>query len=428
MSTLTEQAKERDLQRMQGIALAVLLLAVGGLALSVAQGAQGGWAWVKAFCEAAAVGALADWFAVVALFRKPLGLPIPHTALIPRNKERIADSLAEFVRDKFLSPESLLEKLTVFNPAKRLGDWLQDEQHTKQLTETIRTVALEGVGLVGESSVKQSVNRYLDNKIREWDASTTAAQVISLLTKDGRHHQLLDVALERVRDYLDAPETRELIATKIVEVAKRDYPKIIAIVDTFASVDKIGGSLAAKVSLSLVDEVHAALSQPQHQIRVKYEAYIHQFVEQLQTDEAFRQQVEQIKTGVSQSTAVRDYLDGLWDDIRAALESDLNRDDSVLMTHLGTSLKRIGRQLSDDPALAQALNDHLLAASSKLVDQFREIVTKHISTEVRSWKDEALVKQIELNVGRDLQFIRLNGTVVGGLIGLSLHAVSTFFR
>ena len=115
---------ERSLRKMKSIALAVLVLAVTGLIISLAQGGQGAWGWLKAFCEAAAVGALADWFAVVALFRHPLGVPIPHTALIRKNKDRIADSLAEFVRDKFLSPENLLQKLTVFNPAQRLGEWL----------------------------------------------------------------------------------------------------------------------------------------------------------------------------------------------------------------------------------------------------------------------------------------------------------------
>lgn len=418
------QTNEQSLRKMKSIALGVLALAVVGLAVSISQGGQGVWGWVKAFCEAAAVGALADWFAVVALFRHPLHLPIPHTALIPKNKNRIADNLAEFVRDKFLSPENLLQKLSVFNPAQRLGEWLVEPKNTRELTQSVRTIALEGLSFVGEENVKQSVNTYLTKQIQAWDASATAANVIALMTKDGRHHQLLDVALERVKDYLDSSETRELIATRMVSAVKREYPKIVSLVDTFSSVDKIGGSLAEKVSRNLVDEVHEALSQPQHIIRIRYEQHIHQFVDRLRTDEHFRQQVNQIKSNLSNSDAIRSYLDGLWEETRRAIEADLKRDDSALMRHLESSLRSIGQKISEDADLRLSLNNHVMAASSKLVSQLQTSVTEHISSTVKSWNDKDFVEQIELSIGKDLQFIRLNGTLVGGLIGLVLYGAT----
>lgn len=419
---------EQSLRKMKSIALAVLALAVAGLVVSISQGGQGAWGWVKAFCEAAAVGALADWFAVAALFRHPLHLPIPHTALIPKNKGRIADSLAEFVRDKFLSPENLLQKLAVFNPAQRLGEWLQNPKNTHELTQSIRTISVEGLSFVGEESVKHSVNTYLSKQIHEWDASTTAANVIALMTKDGRHHQLLDVALERVKDYLDDSETRDMIAKRMVSAVRREYPTIVSFVDTFSSVDKIGGSLAEKVSRNLVDEVHEALSQPQHIIRLRYEQHIHQFVDRLRSDESFRQQVNQIKSNLSNSETVRSYLDGLWDEIRRSIENDLKRDDSALMRHLEASLKTMGQKITQDPDLRLALNNHLMAASSKLVEQLQSTVTTHISSTVKAWKDQDFVEQIELSIGKDLQFIRLNGTLVGGLIGLVLHGATMLAR
>lgn len=419
---------ERSLRRMKSIALSVLALAVVGFVVSLSQGGQGAWGWVKAFCEAAAVGALADWFAVVALFRHPLHLPIPHTALIPKSKDRIADNLAEFVRDKFLSPENLLQKLAVFNPAQRLGEWLVNPKNTRELTQSVRTIALEGLSFVGEESVKRSVNTYLSKQIQAWDASTTAANVIALMTKDGRHHQLLDVALERVKDYLDSSETRDLISKRMVSAVRREYPKIVSLVDTFSSVDKIGGSLAEKVSRNLVDEVHEALSQPQHIIRIRYEQHIHQFVDRLRSDEKFRQEVNQIKSNLSNSEAIRSYLDGLWEETRRAIENDLNREDSALMKHLESSLQSLGQKVSQDADLRLALNNHLMAASSKLVSQLQTSVTNHISSTVKSWNDKDFVEQIELSIGKDLQFIRLNGTLVGGLIGLVLHGATMTLR
>ena len=146
-----------DLRRMKLVALGCLLASLAGLAVSLVMGAQGPWAWLKAFCEAAAIGGLADWFAVVALFRHPLGLPIPHTALIPQGKHRIADSLAEFVRDNFLHPEVLLQKLEILNPAERLGQWLREPANLAQVTGSVRAMAIEGISLLHEHAVRRAI-------------------------------------------------------------------------------------------------------------------------------------------------------------------------------------------------------------------------------------------------------------------------------
>jgi uncharacterized membrane-anchored protein YjiN (DUF445 family) len=416
-----EQAKAQALNRMKSIALGALVAAVAGLCLSVAQGGQGAWGWLQAFCEAAAVGALADWFAVVALFRHPLGLPIPHTALIPHGKARIANSLAEFVRDHFMSPDMLMEKLAVFNPAARLGEWLRQAENTRQLTRSVQTLALEGLAFVNEEAVKKAISEFVVSRAKAWDASTTAANVIDLLTKDGRHHQLLDVALERVAEYLSEEETRELIARKMVDAVRREYPKIVGVVNTFASVDKIGGNLAEKVSRQLVEEVHEALNAPGHSIRLKYEQFIRDFVGRLKQDDAFRAQVDEIKNKLSDSPAVRDYLHGLWEEVRRALEADLQREDSALLGHVRHGLDALGHRLATDPGLVNAINTHVLSAAGKLVTQLRGGVTEHIASTIQAWDDRDLVRQLELSVGRDLQFIRLNGTLVGGLIGIVLH-------
>jgi uncharacterized membrane-anchored protein YjiN (DUF445 family) len=416
-----EGARVQALARMKWIALAALVAAVLGLVVSVAMGAQGAWAWLRAFCEAAAIGALADWFAVVALFRHPMGMPIPHTALLPRSKDRLADSLATFVRDQFMAPDTLLEKLTVFNPAARLGEWLRTPDNADQLTRSVRTLALEGLSFINEASIRQAINAFVMNQARGWDASVTASQVMGLLTQDGRHHQLLDAALERVAEYLNEEDTRQLIASKMVAAVRREYPKLVGIVDTFSSVDSIGGSLADKVSRQLVEEVREALAQPDHSIRIRYEQFIHGFLDRLQHDAPFRSQVNQIKNQLSESQQVRCYLDGLWESLQQAINADLQREDSALLSHLRQGLDALGHKLATDPGLINVLNAHMLSAAGKLVAQLRSGVTEHIASTVKAWDDRELVRQLELSVGRELQFIRLNGTLVGGLIGLALH-------
>lgn len=413
-----------DLLRMKRVSLACLVLAVAGLFTSVAMGGQGGWGWFKAFCEAAVVGGLADWFAVVALFRRPLGLPIPHTALIPQGKNRIADSLAAFVRDSFLSPEVLLAKLKVFNPAERLGEWLRQPEHLETVAGSVRSMALEALSFLNEQAVRRAIGEFLVARALKWDAAATAGSVLGVLTRGGRHQQVLDAALERVSDYLATEEVRELVASRLVGFARREWPKITSVVDTFASVDKMAVKMSDKLALELVNEVQKALSQPDHAVRQRFDTWMGEFVERLQQDPDFAQEVNAMKDRVVQREDVRAYLEDVWTEVRNSIEADIRREDSALLQHLRSALGAMGQRLGRDPSLVQAINEHVLSASGALVERLRDGVAVHISATVRGWDDHSLVQQIELGVGRDLQFIRLNGTLVGGLIGLVLYGAT----
>ncbi len=413
-----------DLRRMKRVALGCLLASLAGLIVSLVMGAQGPWAWLKAFCEAAAIGGLADWFAVVALFRHPLGIPIPHTALIPQGKHRIADSLAEFVRDNFLHPEVLLQKLEILNPAERLGQWLREPVNLAQVTGSVRTMAVEALSLLNEQAVRRAIGEFLVARALSWNATGTAASVLDVLTKSGRHQDVLDGALSKLRDYLSTPEVRALVAARLVKFASTQWPKAVKLVDTIANVDKMADSLSDKLALQLVEEVQTALSQPDHSVRRQFDDWIHEFIDRLRHDPEFAREVNAMKDRVVQSDDVRAYLDGVWTEVRATIEQDLRRDDSVLMRHLDQSLAALGDRLSRDPALVRAINEHVLSAAERMVGGMREGITRHIASTVKAWDDRSLVRQIELSVGRDLQFIRLNGTLVGGVIGLLLYAVT----
>ncbi len=421
-SALASQARRTQLRRMKIAALALLVAMISGFITSHVMGGQGAWAWVRAFCEAATVGALADWFAVVALFRRPLGLPIPHTAIIPSNKDRIGDNLAVFVRDHFLDPDTLMEKLRVFDPASRLSRWLARPRQAHALSDGARRVALQTLDLLDDQAVRGVIQEFVVKNLRRWDAAGTAGEVLGLLTRDGRHQELLDAALERLGGYLGDDDVKERASALLVKFARKEWPRIIAAVDVIASVDGIADNLADRLARALVQELRDVLSEPGHPVRRDYEAWVLDYIERLRADPALAGQVEALKQRAIDHPKVQEYVKGLWDDIHAALRRDLSDEQSALAGHLESALLALARKLGEDPALREAINNHILGAARRLTGRLRIGVTEHISRTVKLWDERHLVDELELSVGRDLQYIRFNGTLVGGLIGVLLHA------
>ena len=422
-STLASDVRRTQLRRMKIAALALLVAMVCGFITSHIMGGQGAWAWVRAFCEAATVGALADWFAVVALFRRPMGLPIPHTAIIPSNKDRIGDNLAVFVRDHFLDPDTLMEKLRVFDPAARLSRWLVRPKQAHALSDGARRVALQTLDMLDDQAVRGVIQEFVVKNLRRWDAAGTVGEVLGLLTRDGRHQELLDAAMERLGGYLGEDDVKERASTLLVKFARKEWPRIIAAVDVIKSVDGIADNLADRLALALVQEVRDVLSEPDHPVRRDYEAWVLNYIDRLKSDPALAAQVEDLKQRAIDHPKVQEYVQGLWDDIHAALRRDLSDEDSALARHLENAMLALGRKLGEDPSLRAAINGHILGSARRLTGRLRIGVTEHISRTVKNWDERHLVDELELSVGRDLQYIRFNGTLVGGLIGVALHAL-----
>jgi len=421
-STL-DDPRRAQLRRMKGWALALLLAMLCGFVLSHAMGSRGVWAWVAAFCEAATVGALADWFAVVALFRHPLGLPIPHTAIIPRSKHRIGDSLAAFVRDHFLQPETLLEKLRVFDPAARLGQWLAQPAQSARLADMARGWALQALDLLDETAVRRAIHGFVIGRLQAWDVARSAGDVLDLLTRDGRHQQLLDEALQRLGALLDDDTVKQRVSAMILRFARKEWPRLVGTVGWVKPVEGIADTLSERLARALVEELQQVLEQPQHPIRQDYEAWVAGYLQRLREDPALIAQVESIKQRIVDHPSVQTYVQGLWDEIQASLRRDLSHPDSALAAHLQRTLAGFGESLGHDGELRDALNQHLLAGAEKLTTRLRGGITDYIAQTIHGWDERHLVEQLELSVGRDLQYIRFNGTLVGGLIGLTLHAI-----
>ncbi|MGB3393713.1 MAG: DUF445 family protein [Stenotrophomonas sp.] len=413
-----------QLRRLKLYALSMLLAMLAGFVVSHLNGERGAWAWVGAFCEAATVGALADWFAVVALFRRPLNLPIPHTAIIPRNKLRIADSLAVFVRDHFLEPEALLAKLKVFDPATRLGQWLAQPQQARMLAGMARGWALQALDLLDEAAVRRAIRTFVIEQLRQWNAAATAGELLGLLSADNRHQRVLDESLTRIAGWLDDDAVRQRASTLIVRYIRKEWPKLASTVDWVKPIDEIGDSLAERLARAALEELQDVLSQPEHPLRQDYARWLGDYMQRLRHDPALAARVDALKQQVIDHPAVQDYVQGLWQRIHRQLREDLSREDSALAGHLERSFGKLGAALGSDPALRDALNQHMLAGAEKLTARLRNGVTAHIAQTVKGWDEAKLVEQLELSVGRDLQYIRFNGTLVGGLIGLLLHAIT----
>jgi len=417
--------RARQLNRMKWLALALLLLALCGLVVAHAMGGAGVWGWVRAFCEAAAIGAIADWFAVVALFRYPLGLKIPHTAIIPQSKERIADGLAEFVRDHFLDPATILAKLAVFDPARRLGQWLTDPERLRSWVRQAQGWALGVFDTFNDERLQKATLDLVIEQIRRWDAAPTAGDVLGLLTQNGRHHQLLDAGLHKLSEFLLQDEVKVRVSQLMLKHARMEWPKIVGMLEVVANVPELANDLADKLSASMLAELREVLAQPEHPVRLRYEAWLKAFVERLRTDPELIASIHQLKERAVTDPAVQAYASSLWTDLKHLLRSDLGYENSTVAGYIERGLRAIGHMLASDSSLRDAINEHLLAAAGHLAADLRAGITVHISQTVKAWDDQQLVRQLELSVGRDLQFIRINGTVVGGMIGLLLHAVAT---
>ena len=411
------------LQRMKWLALALLAAALAGLALAVWRGGQGGWGWLEAFCEASAVGAIADWFAVVALFRHPLGLPLPHTAIIPRSKERLADGLAHFVRDHFLEPTSLVLRLAELDPARRLGDWLVDPARVREWVGEGRRWALKAVGLFDDERMRRATLELVVAQARRWNSAATAAEVLTLLTHGGRHHELLDAGLEKIGGFLAEDEVKSRVSELMVRHARKEWPKVVGMVELVTPVARMADGLASKLSASVLGELRDVLSQPDHPVRQRYDVWLAGFIDRLRSDENLVAAFERVKERAISDPAVLEYAGSVWMDLKRALQADLADEHSALAEHVAQAMRDVGDRLRDDVSLRASLNEHLLSAAGQVATNLRAGITTHIAQTIKDWDDSRLVQELELSVGRDLQFIRINGALVGGLAGLALHGL-----
>ena len=422
--TAAKPDRTRRLRVLRRWALGLLLGALALFLVAAAHDFAGLWAWAGAFAEAAMVGALADWFAVVALFRHTLGLPIPHTAILPRNKMRLAHRLAEFIREHFLEAEAIVRLLRRADPATWLAQWLSDAGNSALLARQMTALLQQGLALSDDRELRTALRAALGRQLQGIDGARWVGSILALLTEDHRHQTLLDDGIQRLRRWLDGEDTQSLLADQIGAMLKRAYPTLFAWMGAVMDPATLSENLARNLVKAAHQWLQEIADDPEHPRRLAFDRWMQDAILRLQTDAAFQARVQRWQHGLIAHPAVQAYVDGLLRDLRVWLETDLQRPDSRLQGQVQRLSQQLGFFLGEQPALRDALNGYLEDSARRLAPALRDGLAQHIEATIRAWPDADMVRLLEEGVGTDLQYIRVNGTLVGGMIGLAIHALA----
>lgn len=413
--------RKRLLIRNKTVATGLMVGAAILFVIARTQKGVGAWEWIAAFAEAAMVGALADWFAVVALFRHPLGIPIPHTAIIKNKKDAIAGNLADFIRDKFLAPETLISKLREKNPAEQLAAYLMSSKNADGLAKGLTRVISDSLGFIDDERVQKILGAALYDRIENFDLSSSAGTLLDTLRNGNRHQIVLDEMLNRIAVWLATPETQANLANTIDNMITKDYPLLSHFIPNRDQFSKGAGEKIVRRINEYIQDVNA---DPAHDLRHKFDNNVSDFIDRLKSDQVLRTKIEAIKLEAVQNPFLADYVKSLGSDLKIWLSNDLKQPHSKIQEKIAEMVSGLGRTLSKNQELKESLNDHLEMLVINYGDTVRSAIAKHISDTVQMWENDDYVSEIELSIGSDLQFIRMNGTLVGGVIGLLLHAIS----
>jgi uncharacterized membrane-anchored protein YjiN (DUF445 family) len=418
------ETKDRQLRRMKLWASALLLLMFCLYVLSsLFESQHPALFYLSAFTEAAMVGAIADWFAVVALFHHPFGLRfIPHTAIVPRNKGRIAEGVADFIQNNFLSPEAIVARIAEARPARTLCAWLLKPQNADAVAGYATRLLAYGLTVFDDARIRRFLTEIISTRAKQVDLAGAMAEVLEVLTQNGRHHELLDAALAGLDDLLARPQTRAGIAAEIAKQA----PLLKTISDW------LGLKLDERAALKLVELAIAKVAEVRrdrgHELRQRFDAYVSGFVRRLKADEATRARVHALRDEVLANPALGRYLEGLWGDFRAWLSADLQEQASTVRRRITQVVGSFANKLDQDVEVQRWLDEQILAAVPTLVREHRAKISRFVEDQINGWQESRLVQELERELGPDLQYIRINGTLVGGLAGLFIAGLAHFMR
>ena len=406
-----EELKRQQLHTMKFRATALLVLAL--VVFIVASFLEPQYAWlgyVRATAEASMVGAIADWFAVTALFRYPLGIPIPHTAIIPRRKERIGRSLGNFVQNNFLSPPVLRARLQHASVARKLAEWLGDPQHGEIVGRHAAALAGGVVQVLKDEEVQELIEQSLVSRVRHTQVTPVMGNVLSLVTANDRHQELLDAAIRLFERLFD--ENREALRERI----GRETPCWVP-----TTIDEL---IYRKIVNSVERTLHEVSTDAEHPLRGRFNEAVREFVERLKSSPEMIARGEELKEEVLRHPVVREYSASIWTDIKDSILRHSADPQSEFQRRVGSAVTRFGQSLSHDEELLEKINGWVEQATLYVVEQYRHEVADLIEATVAAWDPDDTTRKIELQIGRDLQFIRINGTLVGGLVGLLIYTIA----
>lgn len=401
------------LRRMRLVATALLVAMAALYLVARALGDRHpAWGFVRAFAEAAMVGGLADWFAVTALFRHPLGLPIPHTAIVPRNKDRIGDTLAQFLRDNFLIPRVVARRMQRVDVAGAAGRWLASPKGASEgrLRRGASRLAADMLESLDQERLGGMVRTTLAQRLRSLEISPLLGNALSAAIADNRHVPLLDGIIKWAAKVLSAnePVIRAMVHERAGSLMR------------WTGLDE---TLANKIIAGLDGMIQDMASQPDHPLRAKAEEGLAQLAHDLQFDPVMRERVEGFKAEMLDNPALSDWWQGIWEQMRGAMLKIARDPDAMMAGRFGEALHQLGVTLQEDSDLANTINRFARRTAVGAAADYGDAIVRLVSETVRGWDAQTITRRLENAVGRDLQYIRINGTLVGGLVGLVIHAV-----
>jgi uncharacterized membrane-anchored protein YjiN (DUF445 family) len=418
MSTMQEltnpEERQRSLDRMKRRATG-LLVAMGAIFVAASMlEAQHPWlGYIRATAEASMVGGIADWFAITALFRHPLNIPIPHTAIIPSRKDRIGRSLGNFVQNNFLSPEVLAAKLRAAEISRRAAEWLSQPENARKAAQNIASIVRSAGNVVRDEDVHALLDRTVVEPLRQVPIAPVLAKGLALLTVDDRHQQLLDRVIQGLLRLV--AENEALIREKIGEESPWWVPKLVD--------DRIHQKVLGGIERTLYE----VGDDPDHQLRRQFDDLLAEWIDQLQSSPEVIARAEAIKQQVLDPETSGRLAASLWQELKELLGRQQSLADDSAPGAVARGLSALGAAALHDDALLEKIDGWVIGAVLRVVEQHRHEVGQLIAQTVSSWDPEETSRRIELLVGRDLQFIRINGTLVGGLVGLLIYTVTHAF-
>ncbi|HKC26888.1 MAG TPA: DUF445 family protein [Jatrophihabitans sp.] len=404
----------RALRRMKAFAGGLLLLAAVVYILCRAlTNSTGVWGYVQAAAEASMVGGLADWFAVTALFRRPLGLPIPHTAVIPTKKDQIGEGLAGFVLQYFLTSEIVSERVAAAQVPRRVGEWLVEPAHAHRLAEELSSALTGLAGVLRDDELRDSLASFADKRLRRIDIAGLLARVLDALCDAGQHQAALTIFLRGARTFLDA--NRNVLRERLGDESPEWVP------------DWLDDRVFNKGFSLLQGFLGDVIDDDQHPLRQGYETQLRELAERLRNDPEQIAKVEAARDQLLEHPRIREYLATLWDAVKTLVLQEADNPDSDVRRSAESLTIRLGQVLRDDPTVAAKVEEGLQRLTGHIVTHYADDLADVITTTVRRWDTGQTSRRLELQVGRDLQFIRINGTVVGALAGLAIYGITQLF-
>ncbi|MFJ9388792.1 DUF445 domain-containing protein [Nocardioides sp. NPDC101246] len=408
VETEADVVRRQALRRMRIVATGLLVVAAIVYLLTLRL--DGFWGFVNAGAEASMVGAMADWFAVTALFRHPLGLPVPHTALIPKRKDELGASLEEFVQDNFLQEETIRERLGVAMPSLRLALWLSEEPNAKRVVDEVSTVVADGLSRISNRHIVEIIQDGFVPRLREEQIAPLLGGTLQAALDDGVHHGLVDLALVELHGWLE--ENEEIVTEVLGERAPWWTPQVLR------------EPVTARIHVELVRWIADIRDDPEHRARKAIDAMLADLADNLQHDEATMERAERLKERVLDHPGVINTAISIWDALRRALTTSLRDPDGVVRRRALDEVVRYAQKVVLDETLQRRYDALASDVAVYVVKRYGREATTVITHTIQRWDGKQAARRIELFVGRDLQFIRINGTIVGGLVGVIIHTVA----